>query len=103
MDIVSRAAIAASILAIATAPCFAQDAVGHVTDAQGREVTVRTGMPAPEQYGPKPAFATLDSNHDGTISREEAKAFPPLVNDFDFVAQNGARVSAHQYARWDYR
>ncbi|MBS0583785.1 MAG: hypothetical protein JSS42_11850 [Proteobacteria bacterium] len=103
MNIVSRAAIAASILAAAAVPCFAQDTVSHLTDAQGREVIVRTGMPAPQQYGPKPAFAALDSNHDGAISREEAEAFPPLANDFDLVAHNGERISTRQYAQWDYR
>lgn len=103
MKLVSCAAITASILFAAAAPCFAQDTTRHLTDAQGREVIVHTGMAAPDRYGPKPAFAALDANHDGAISREEADAFPPLANDFDFVAQNGNRISARQYAQWDYR
>lgn len=103
MNAVSCAAIAASFLLAAATPCLAQDTVRHLTDTHGREVIVRTGMPAPEHYGPKPAFSTLDRDHDGSISREEAEAFPPLANDFDFVAQNGNRISARQYAQWDYR
>jgi len=103
MNAVSCAAITASILFAAATPSFAQDTVRHLADAQGREVIVRTGMPAPEHYGPKPDFAALDRDHDGTISREEAEAFVPLANDFEFVAQNGNRISARQYAQWDYR
>ena len=102
MNAVSCVAIAASLLFAAATPGFAQDQVRHITDGQGREVIVRTGMPAPDRYGPKPTFDMLDRDHDGTISREEADAFPPLANDFDFVAQNGSRISARQYAQWDY-
>jgi hypothetical protein len=103
MNAVSCAAITVSLLFAAATPCLAQDTVRHLADAQGHEVIVRTGMPAPDRYGPKPTFAELDRNHDGSVSREEAEAFPPLANDFDFVAQNGERILPRQYAQWDYR
>jgi hypothetical protein len=103
MNAVSCTAIAASLLFAAATPGFAQDTVRRITDAQGREVIVRTGQPAPDHYGPKPTFDMLDRDHDGKISREEADAFPPLANDFDFVSQYAGRISARQYAQWDYR
>jgi hypothetical protein len=103
MNVISRAAITASVLLAASTSSFAQDTVRRVFDSQGREVIVHTGMPAPRHYGPKPTFAELDRNHDGVITRDEAEAFPPLFNDFDFLAHGGDRVSARQYAQWDYR
>lgn len=102
MKIISSIAFLASILFAATPSARAQDARQYA-DAQGREIIVRTGMPAPDHYGAKPAFAELDRDRDGTISREEAEAFPPLFNDFDFVAGNSSRISPRQYAAWDYR
>ncbi len=103
MNAISRVAIAASALLAVSASSFAQETVRHIVDPQGREVIVHTGMPAPRHYGPKPAFAELDRNRDGAISREEAEAFPPLFNDFDFLAHGGERISARQYEQWDYR
>ncbi|MFT3791758.1 MAG: hypothetical protein QM741_11950 [Rudaea sp.] len=103
MRIVSRSIILASALFAFASIAHAQDSSRTYTNAQDREVIVRTGMPAADHYGPKPSFAQLDHDHDGTISREEADAFPPLANDFDFVAQNGNRISARQYAQWDHR
>ena len=78
------------------------DTVHRYVDAQGNDVTVHSGQPAPDNYGPKPAFATLDRNHDGFISREEAEAYPPLASDFDYLT-HGERISAAQYARWNHR
>jgi len=82
---------------------FAQnDTVHHYTDAQGREVTLYAGQPKPDNYGPRPSFAELDRNHDGVITRDEAEAYIPLLNDFDDVAfPGGVRITPAQYARWD--
>lgn len=102
MNIISSIAFLAAAM-LAAAAAHAQDTVRHYTDAQGREFIVRTGMPAPEHYGAKPGFAELDRDRNGSISREEAKAFPPLANDFDFLAHGGAGISARQFAQWDYR
>ena len=75
----------------------------HFTDATGREVTLHYGQPAPESYGPKPSFAQLDTDHDGTISRAEAEAYVPLANDFDYLAQGKERITPREYAHWDQR
>src|SRR5579883_3491559 len=103
MNAISRIAISVSVLLGASGLSFAQETVRHVVDSRGREVIVTTGMPASQHYGPKPAFAELDRDHDGSISRQEAEAFPPLLNDFDFLSRNTGRISARQYAQWDYR
>lgn len=75
----------------------------HFTDAAGREVTLHYGQPAPESFGPKPSFAQLDTDSDGTISRAEADAYPPLANDFDYLAQGKEKITPRQYAHWDQR
>lgn len=103
MKAISRVAFLASALLAAASAAYAQDAVRHYTTADGHELIVRTGMPAPDRYGPKPSFAELDRNHDGWITRDEAEAFLPLANDFDYLAQTSNRISAAQYAHWDYR
>ncbi|MEP6940588.1 MAG: EF-hand domain-containing protein [Rudaea sp.] len=74
----------------------------RTVDAQGNESVVRSGQPAPNNYGARPAFEQIDRNHDGFVTRDEAKAFPPLLNDFDKLT-HGDRISAGQYAAWDYR
>ncbi len=80
------------------------DSVRHFVDAQGREVTLTSGQPAPVQYGPHPSFAELDRNHDGVITPDEAEAYPPLANDFDNVAfPSRERITRAQYERWDKR
>ena len=103
MKNVTHIAILATALLATASIASAQNDERRYTGTDGRELVVRTGMPAPDHYGSKPSFAELDRNHDGSISREEAEAFPPLANDFDFVAHNGGRISARQYAQWDYR
>jgi hypothetical protein len=86
----------------AQSPPAQSEAVHRYVDAQGNEVTVHSGQPAPDNYGPRPTFAALDRNHDGFISREEAEAYPPLASDFDYLT-HGERISAAQYARWNHR
>ena len=76
--------------------------VQRTEDSQGNQVVVRSGQPAPHHYGARPSFAQLDRNHDGFITRDEAEAFTPLLNDFDNVT-HGDRISPRQYAGWDYR
>ena len=80
------------------------DSVRHFVDAQGREVTLTSGQPDPDRYGPRPSFEQLDRNHDGVITRDEAEAYIPLLNDFDNVSfPHGARISRAEYASWDQR
>jgi hypothetical protein len=85
---------------ISTVAARAQDQVTHFTAADGTRVTLTSGQPPAQQSGPAPAFASLDANHDGAISREEANAYPPLLNDFDYLAHHADRISLAQYTRW---
>jgi hypothetical protein len=100
----SSIAILVPALLVCAIPAFAQRSETYsVYDAQGHETIVHIGMPKPHHYGPKPAFAQLDRNHVGSIDREQAAAFPPLLNDFDNLAHGADRITARQYEQWDYR
>ncbi len=72
-----------------------------ITGANGGPVIVTSGQPAPDHYGPAPAFEQLDVNHDGFISRDEAQAYIPLYNDFDNLAHHVERISKRQYDNWN--
>lgn len=64
-------------------------------------VTVHAGMPAEvAQYGPPPAFAALDANHDGRLSETEAQAYPPLDSGFLYASGGGTSISRTQYSAW---
>lgn len=93
------AIVSVGLLMVATGG-RAQDKVTHFTAGDGTKVTLTTGQPAPDHYGPAPNFGQLDSNHDGYISREEAEAYLPLFNDFDFPAQHANQISKQQYEFW---
>ncbi len=70
-------------------------------DSHGGTLTVHAGMPRHERnYGPPPAFQSLDANHDGRISESEAQAYPPLDSDFLFASGGGKTISKAQYERW---
>lgn len=70
-------------------------------DSNGGTLTVHAGMPAHVQdYGPPPAFAALDTNHDGRISEQEAAAYPPLDSDFLLASQHGKYITRAQYKQW---
>jgi hypothetical protein len=93
------ALLAASAL-LACAGAYAQDQTVQFTQADGTRVTLTSGQPAPDHYGPPPAFATLDANHNGSVDRDEAQAYPPLLNDFDYIAHRASSISKAQYERW---
>lgn len=90
---------AASVAALACS-AHAQDKVTHFTSADGTQVTLTSGQPSAGNYGPAPEFATLDTNHDGRISRDEADAYPPLINNFDYIAPHAQSISKARYQRW---
>lgn len=64
-------------------------------------LTVNAGMPDHvTNYGPPPAFKTLDTNHDGRISESEAEAYIPLDSDFLNASHGGKFVTRSQYEQW---
>ena len=93
-------ALLAATALLASAGAYAQDQTVQFTQADGTHVTLTSSQPAPDHYGPPPAFATLDTNHTGRITREKAQAYPPLLNDFDYIAHHANSISKAQYARW---
>lgn len=64
------------------------------------EVTVRSALPPPAPTMAAPAFEQL-SGGSKFISTDQANAYPPLANDFDYADSNrDHRISAAEYARW---
>ncbi|HJU09214.1 MAG TPA: hypothetical protein VJ727_12120 [Rhodanobacteraceae bacterium] len=76
---------------------------GSLTDVHtaqiGPSITVNSGMPPGEDYGPKPPFAQL-ANGKKCISHEAAKAYLPLYNDWLHAAGHGSCISKSQYEAW---
>src|SRR6185437_10156566 len=69
--------------------------------SNGGTLTVNSGMPANTQnYGPPPSFQSLDTNHDGRISQDEAAAYPPLDSDFLYASGQAKTISRAQYQKW---
>jgi hypothetical protein len=97
-----RNAAFCAAMTVAASATAQTESVQHYVDAQGHDVTVTSGQPAPPHYGPRPSFEQLDRNHDGRITRDEAEMFTPLANDFDYLTHGGSAITAQQYARWDY-
>lgn len=93
-------AVCAALLAVA-AGSQAQDHTTQFTTADGTRVILNSGQAAAAHYGPAPAFEQLDVNHDGFISRDEAQAYIPLFNDFDFIAHHTDRISKRQFENWN--
>jgi hypothetical protein len=98
--LIAGAALAAASAASAQS---GNDQVTRFTAADGTQVTVTSGQPPAKSYGPRPSFEQLDTNRDGTITRDEAEAYIPLLNDFDNLAHHVPGISRRAYARWDQR
>lgn len=64
------------------------------------QVTIRSTLPpAPTDSAPPP-FAQL-AGKGRFITPEQAAAYPPLANDFDYADSNkNGRISEAEYARW---
>lgn len=93
----------AALLATTAFAQTGKDEVSHFIARDGTQVTVVSGQPPERSYGPKPSFSQLDTDRDGSISRSEAAAFPPLLNDFDNLAHHVATISRSRYEHWVYR
>jgi len=88
-------------LVLASAVASAQDnSTAQYQTPQG-ELTVHSGQPQPQDYGPPPPFAQLDANKRGFLTSTEADAYPPLANDFIHAdANRDGKVSRAEYERW---
>lgn len=91
--------LALGLVVVATS-ASAQDRTMTQTDRAGNTTTIRSGQPAPVNYGPAPSYEQLDPDHDGIITRDEAATYPPLLNDFDFIAHHANTITRKQYERW---
>ncbi len=95
--------VSTGLLAVA-AGSQAQDRASHTTAADGTQVTITSGQPPKDAYNPAPAFDQLDANHDGFISREEAEAYLPLLNDYDNLLtmyHHPKAISKRQFESWN--
>lgn len=64
------------------------------------EVTINSGPAPAKPPGPAPDFTTLAGGK-GSISPDQASAYPLLANDFQFADSNrDGRVSKAEYQRW---
>lgn len=89
------------LFCVAAVPAFAQQ-TGKVTlDENGTPVTVTSEEPNSIKGDYHIDFAKLDRNHDGYISRAEAKADPTLEREFDAIdTQHSGRLSKAQLEGW---
>lgn len=94
--------IGAVLLALGAASLAqGQDRVHRFQDRTGTEVELHSGMATYPADGPAPAFSALDTNRDGHVSADEARAYPLLATDFLYADSNrDGRVSEREYARW---
>ena len=98
----SRSLFPALLLcAAATVPALAQETGRTTLTDKGTPVTVTSEEPDSIRGDYHIDFATLDRNHDGFISREEAKANPTLEREFDALdTHRSGRLSRAQLEGW---
>jgi|HubBroStandDraft_5_1064220.scaffolds.fasta_scaffold759909_1 hypothetical protein len=63
------------------------------------QVTINSTMSQTPAATPPPSFEQL-SGGSKFITREQADAYPPLANEFDYAAGHSNRISKSQYERW---
>jgi hypothetical protein len=69
-----------------------------INTSQG-QVTIHSTMGQAPSTAPPPTFEQL-SGGSKFITSEQASAYPPLANDFLYVAGHGNRITKSQYERW---
>ena len=80
----------------------AASSAGHsaVFQTSQGEVTIRSTQPPAATAGTPPPFEQL-AGKGKAITPEQAAAYPPLANDFDYADKNrDGKISAAEYARW---
>jgi hypothetical protein len=63
------------------------------------QVTVHSTMGQTPSTASPPSFEQL-SGGSKFITKDQAAAYPPLANDFSYVAGHGDRISKAQYEHW---
>ncbi|RDS84987.1 hypothetical protein DWU98_03340 [Dyella monticola] len=63
------------------------------------QVTVNSTMGSAPSTASPPSFEQLAGGKK-YITKDDANAYPPLANDFLYVAHNGNRISKTQYEHW---
>ena len=63
------------------------------------QVTINSTMGSAPSTASPPSFEQL-ANGKKYISKDDANAYPPLANDFEYAAHNGSRISKTQYENW---
>jgi hypothetical protein len=93
-----------------TSAAFAQQAMASPTGAstagnsttfnstQG-QVTINSTMAKTPPTVSPPSFEQL-SGGKKVISKDDASAYPPLANDFEYAANGGNSITKTQYQRW---
>jgi hypothetical protein len=106
--LLSAAAIAYPSRQVQTAPAGSSSSAMPGNDSgvtfhsnQGEIVTIRSAQPQSQTTSPPPAFASLDTDHNESLSPEEAAAYPPLANDFEHADSNhNGKISKSEYQHW---
>ncbi|MDQ0008904.1 hypothetical protein J2T07_001063 [Luteibacter jiangsuensis] len=82
------------------APGTEGGAPGTTLSTPQGQVTVNSGPAPAKPAGPAPDFATLAGGK-GSISEEQASAYPLLANDFQYADSNrDGKISKAEYQRW---
>ena len=89
------------LLCAASAPALAQETGRTTFTDKGTPVTVTSEEPDSVRGDYHIDFATLDRDHDGYISRQEAQANPTLAREFDALdSHRSGRLSRAQLEGW---